>query len=621
MIVVKRINIGRQRGMAFNELLDITRKEKSITLRQLSYGLCSEAEMSFILSGARLPSYQLRNRFMSRIDINPEGFEDFIDKAEYDIWLKINTLLFYLRNNNLSEAEKLLYRFKDLTIDVLQKQIVLDVAARILKIKGAPKEIVRDKYYEAICLSMGKIDLKQLPKYLLSPYEYILIFEYLHIKALDSSNDLKDRIIDTFFKMIDYVISLEICDLSKVKILPRAVCLLYGVLSNQNTPRCELYNKIKVFTDYSISLLKRTNRLYSLIELVQVRQELKCSSKEDNELSLSLKEYYYEYNIPASDLFDTYMYEETMVYNISDVIKSRRILFGKTQKDISEGVCSLKTICRIEQNETNPQPSTLKLLLQKLNIFSDYRRSEIITKEVDVIRLYDSYKLAKNCKDVELAKSLLISLNDRIDRNIPSNCQILNKLFLDAEYDNNISGIDYRKKLEELLKITLDVNYMQSGLKGDLPYLTIAEKKILFSIIRFEHENGIKDSGYQFFLKGICSKTENHLIHAFGIKYYELYAGLYASIMVKEHDYKRSNDTLKTIIHYNLSERRNTCLAQSLYGTMRNEAVRTQNFYDQIYNDQFLEILSFSSFTLDKRDHEVFENNFQKYRNCINWTI
>lgn len=611
----------KQHGLNFYELLDIIRKEKKVTLRQLSYGLCSEAEMSYILSGTRTPSYQMRNRFISRMGIESEEFEDFINDNDYSIWLEFNNLFLYLRDNKLTEAEHLLDILKKTSNDVIQQQILMDISARILKIKGTSARIIKEKYFKAISLSMKDINLYRINDYILSPYEYSLIFEYLCMKSIDSTNGERKSVINIFFELIDYVASLEIDVLQKAKVLPRAVCLLYEASKNQVEFNNIYVNKIQKYTEYCILLLKESNRLYSLFELVQIRKELMCESTEDIEVLQALIKFYTEYNIPVDDLFDTYMYEDSMVYNLSDVIKSRRLLLGKTQKEIAKGVCSVKTIYRIEQKETNPQPTTFKMILRNLNIFSDYRRLEIITKDIEDIRLYNSYKIAKNRKDNILAKDLLVKLNHKIDNNIPANQQVISKLFLDMDYDDKkISETVYKEKLEELLEITLDIKN-KFNLNEDLPFLTISEKKLLFSIVRSEYDNRYRDSKYSVFFMKMCSKSDNHLIHALGIKYYELYASLYASMLADLHEFEKSNAVLNTIIYHNLAERRNTCLVQSIYDKIWNEAVQTQNYYKTKYNKLFLKIISLSSFTLDKRDHIFFENAFLQYKNRINWTL
>ncbi len=40
-----------------------------------------------------------------------------------------------------------------------------------------------------------------------------------------------------------------------------------------------------------------------------------------------------------------------MVYNIGEYIKTRRCALGLTQKELANGVCTVPTLSRIEQNK------------------------------------------------------------------------------------------------------------------------------------------------------------------------------------------------------------------------------------------------------------------------------
>ena len=55
-----------------------------------------------------------------------------------------------------------------------------------------------------------------------------------------------------------------------------------------------------------------------------------------------IKKLYAEYEVPAYMQDCTYFYQQKWIFSMKDVLRTRREMFGLTQEQLCEGICSVK---------------------------------------------------------------------------------------------------------------------------------------------------------------------------------------------------------------------------------------------------------------------------------------
>lgn len=205
---------------------------------------------------------------------------------------------------------------------------------------------------------------------------------------------------------------------------------------------------------------------------------------------------------------------------IGSIIKELRVKKGLTQRELAEGVCTVKQISRIEKNASSPSVYILSEVSNKLgNDLLDYipysyeEKGYEIKNDIDkVMDYHDSYKYdealeyltssetLKNCES-EYAKTMIdwilgsLSRYTNLDLKTDINYYIdilrrtkdFNKL--EELFEYNLRPLDY-KVLNSLI-----VEYLQNN------EFDIAEKLLILAIENYERNYSKKlDTGYVKFL-------------------------------------------------------------------------------------------------------------------------
>lgn len=106
-----------------------------------------------------------------------------------------------------------------------------------------------------------------------------------------------------------------------------------------------------------------------------------------------------------------------MVYNIGEYIKTRRCALGLTQKELANGVCTVLTLSRIEQNKENPRDYVLKLLLQRLGLSG----SEMLFATIGSELIYNQLRF-------DIRQAYIFGDNKRAEKILGDNAELISKL-------------------------------------------------------------------------------------------------------------------------------------------------------------------------------------------------
>lgn len=411
----------------FAKLLKNIRTEEKVSLDQLAMGLMSASQLVKIENGERPINKNIRDRLLERLGIAKELYENLLDLCDFEEWDYKKKILSAIQNKKIEDAYRLLKEYKAhlRENDRINHQFILAMWGEVLKQEGASKEKIAECYRKAVILTIPDAEKVWSEKRPLSVLEMNLLLE----------------------------------------------------TQTENLKICEK----------AIDKLRDAGRTYYLIELLEIEIQILETMPEDavaeylekngtdrinaKELMSVIKKLYAEYEVPAYMQDCTYFYQQKWIFSMKDVLRTRREMFGLTQEQLCEGICSVKSLRRAEKGQTDMQRETLKKLLNRLGLSGQMQWSRLITSDREVIRMAEELADYINDRKFSVASKQLESLKSRIDLDIPQNKQyFLEKQALLAFEQGKVTREEFVKMEKEALECTLENLYRKENV-----YLTERE--------------------------------------------------------------------------------------------------------------------------------------------------
>lgn len=569
----------------FHVFLNAMRKLHNVTLEQVCEGLCSVSMMKRIESGERLPEKLMRDRMLARMGVLLEGYEDYLPPDEYELWCLRQDIIKSIEKKNFEKAENNLKEYKKPEHkNVVELQFYNAMYFMLLKQKDASLAEQREVIERAIKYTIADIDEAFHAGVLLSNQEIYLLIEYIWVS--ENENTVEKNRYDYFeyYKvLLNYIEQSQMNVYERVKIYPKGV--YYA---------CQMVLlKIKTFEtlqwaleicDRALDLLGTTEKLYYFVELLEVREKLireiqfyyrkagkrreaenlLQTQKEMKEVEVLLKELYKEYQISPYVENDCFLYRETGSYSIGDVIKRRRQMFGMTKEQLCEGICSEKTLTRIESKKVKAQIAIVRELFGRLGLCEEYTCARVITSDYYTLELADKLSYYENGSQLKEWKECLSELKVRLCMDIAQNQQFVlaSEYLLELESQNSSMDVFVNKMLA-LIELTISLEYaMRPGEK----YLTKEEEIQLYNIgTRVEGENP-----YMAIIEEICVQYEQNDTVSTNMRRYELLASGLCSYHGNIGEYEISNERSRRLIKEELLHYRMSLMAYSMYNNLWN---------------------------------------------------
>ena len=396
----------------FAKLLKNIRTEEKVSLDQLAMGLMSASQLVKIENGERPINKNIRDRLLERLGIAKELYENLLDLCDFEEWDYKKKILSAIQNKKIEDAYRLLKEYKAhlRENDRINHQFILAMWGEVLKQEGASKEKIAECYRKAVILTIPDAEKVWWEKRPLSVLEMNLLLE----------------------------------------------------TQTENLKICEK----------AIDKLRDAGRTYYLVELLEIEIQILETMPEDavtehleknetdrintKELMSVIKNLYAEYEVPAYMQDCTYFYQQKWIFSMKDVLRTRREMFGLTQEQLCEGICSVKSLRRAEKGQTDMQRETLKKLLNRLGLSGQMQWSRLITSDREVIRMAEELADYINDRKFSVASKQLESLKSRIDLDIPQNKQyFLEKQALLEFEQGKVTREEFVKMEKEALECTL----------------------------------------------------------------------------------------------------------------------------------------------------------------------
>lgn len=452
----------------FAKLLKNIRTEEKVSLDQLAMGLMSASQLVKIENGERPINKNIRDRLLERLGIAKELYENLLDLCDFEEWDYKKKILSAIQNKKIEDAYRLLKEYKAhlRENDRINHQFILAMWGEVLKQEGASKEKIAECYRKAVILTIPDAEKVWWEKRPLSVWEMNLLLETL-VYGNETDDLYKYRL------LMDYVDMGYYDEIMKAKIYPKIV---YYYLKKQILFK-EYWNvetqteNLKI-CEKAIDKLRDAGRTYYLVELLEIEIQILETMPEDavtehlekngtdrinaKELMSMIKNLYAEYEVPAYMQDCTYFYQQKWIFSMKDVLRTRREMFGLTQEQLCEGICSVKSLRRAEKGQTDMQRETLKKLLNRLGLSGQMQWSRLITSDREVIRMAEELADYINDRKFSVASKQLESLKSRIDLDIPQNKQyFLEKQALLEFEQGKVTREEFVKMEKEALECTL----------------------------------------------------------------------------------------------------------------------------------------------------------------------
>ena len=615
----------------FHKFLNAMRQLHEVTLEQACEGLCSISMMKRIECGDRLPEKQMRDRILARMGVPIEGYEDYLSTEEYEQWELRQKLINNIENKQVAEAEKNLeaYRVYE-NQNSVEAQYCDAMEFMILQLKNASKEKQREVITHAVGLTMPEFGKGLSEKKLLSEQELNLLTEYVWLHEYGGNpEDEFDWRCKQYKELLNYIEHSRLDNFCRAKVYPKVAYYLCELILYKAKTEENLEMGINACNE-AIELLRDSRKLYYFIELVEVLEKLvkeygfclrkrnkrdalevlQNSLEEKKEWQNVIMELYMEYKVsPYMENF-CHLYWEMESYCIGDVIRIRRQMFGMTKEQLCEGICSVKTLTRIEHKKVKTQMPIVRALFERLGLCAEYIRARVISSDYEVLKLAERCtQYQNNYKTAEWEKCLK-ELEKVLYIDIPQNKQFIMESYHLLNFrQKQITKEEFVKRMIETIEYTIP---LESIISKEKKFLSRDESTIIYNIgMRIDDH----DNAYVTTVRELCKQYEEYIGMYSHIRRYEFLMSGIISYLGNKREYEDSNNLSNRLLKKCLICRRSHVLPNTLYNNLWNNQQRLLcNREDAIYQQVLKRCIILSRINKNENlanffEHKLLGNN------------
>ncbi len=605
---------------SFGEVLKELRIERGIEPEVLAEGLYVSNMLELIEDGKRTPDRLMRDRLFDRVGVSVDDYEVMLGCIEYDKWLERQRIVESFLHDDEPLAERLVEEYADNNDmdNKLDKQFYLFMRAQLMHMRGGEECELARIYDEAVKLTVPQVDIRPIKDMALASQEINFILEYSYYNR-------SDDFIPICEELLEYIENGNYDVHNKSKIYPKLVYYMYrrfrqDMDNGKKATKSMLIKYLKLCNN-AIEILRDSERLYYVIELLEARiniitellDKYSCSEKKKAEYIELVKEsqawhevYYDLYSGGKVSVYmdtDVHLYVEGEAHCINDVIRIRRKMLGWSVEKLAEGVCSVRTIRRIEGKKSSPQREEVSELFEKMGLPYELHRTDLITMSYEAKRLkekLDSYALKKEYKK---AKECIEQIEALIDMSIPLNQQTVLSIKLANEKGNKlITGEEYEKGVKQALECTISYDNVISDKEK---YFTNAELECIHNIAMVRAN--WKDNELMYIQKEMMELLEKKApIHSY-IIIYEFIMRTIASYLGNIGEYEESDILSQHVLELCLMCRRTRIVKACIYNNVWNNKMRNNRTkYNSAEKETIDKAILISRFCKDEYYEKVY---------------
>lgn len=497
---MRELESKKRFGVTIREL----RRKRGFSQERVSAGLCTAQELSYFEKGEREVPKLLQDALQERLGLGTEDYEHYLDYSEYEHWEARQRILHCITWEETDRAEALLeqYRISHAGCsggcrnvkERLERQFYLSMLAQIWSCKGAERKEIHILLEEAVQLTVPALWKEPVGEMTLSIKELNLILEAEHYREGGGEEE-------HYREILTCIDSSGLDGIGMAKIYPKAVYFLCRQRMEKTGEKqwggnAEAANLL-VYCNRAVEILRDVSRMYYLWELLDMREKLleqrvrellekgegrKAGAlepirAENRDWKEVLESVYAEFRIPKEMFEYCYLYVEKGVSCVSDVIRIRRKMLGMSVAKLSDGICTARTLRRIENRQSTSQMAIVTELFGRLGLSPELTRTELVTEKPEARQLMEKLRKCINDHRTEEAMQLYALIKELVPAEIRINQQsLLLKAANVKKINGELSGKEYYEEVRAILEITMPYEvFLKEGEK----YLTYEEQSCI----------------------------------------------------------------------------------------------------------------------------------------------
>lgn len=576
-----------------NQIIDIGNfiknisEEKEINVKRLCYGICSESYFSEFTGGKKSANQLIVDLFLQRLGLSEGEFENYLSYKEYKRFVRRYKIIDFIEKKEIQKAEIEIEKYKKTVAgkDKLHKRFLLLMEARIMQLRNEDYEKIYLIMKEAVEITVPTFEKELINELILSYNELFFMLNCVSFRE-KAYNDNQSQIF--YEELMRYVEKNELDHIIKAKLYTKIVCLAAKKqLLNKE------YNIVLQNCNNAINYLQKSSKLYfiadvmknkslALMGIIDSYEDKEMIAEKDTRSLNTFKnmllenekqreficELFEKYNL-SPEPFEWYPHNNSReLYSIGEVIIRRRKMFNISQQALSENVCDVVTVSRIETGVSAPHPRITKKLLKKLGMFGEQQMYVFECSSYEAYKLNVEMSRLLILNEYKKAYEVLETFKGKINMS-----SILNQQYLghkETSILNNLKIISDEETIcryTKALELTIPIWSIFSDSKK---YFTKTEIMLIYNIGSIykrcnDYENALKWFGiFENYYDNFDYDISNYIIT------YELVMLGYGSLLgdMKKHD--KSNEIIEKNIYESLKCRRGGFIGRLIYSSAWN---------------------------------------------------
>lgn len=562
-------------------------EEKEVSVKRLCYGICSESYFSEFTRSKKSANKLTVDLFLQRLGLSEGEFENYLSAKEYKRFIARYKIIDYIEKEEIQKAENEIEKYKK-TVDVkdkLHKRFVLLMKARIMQLRNEDYEKIYLVMKEAVEITVPAFEKGSIDELILGYDELFFMLDCISFRE-KAYNDNQSQ---TFYeKLIRYIEKNELDYIIKAKLYPKTVCLAAKKqLLNKE------YNIVLQNCNNAMNYLQKSSKLYFIADVMKNKSLALMGiidSYEDKEMMLEkdtrslntfknmllenedqrifICELFERYNL-SIEPFEWYHHNHNReLYSIGEIIGRRRKMFNISQQVLSENICDVVTMSRIETGTSAPHPRITKKLFKKLGMFGELQMYVFECNSYEAYRMNREMSHLLILNEYKKAYDILEKLKEKMNMS-----SILNQQYFghkETAILNNLKIISDEEAIFRYIKVLELTIPIWSIFTDARKYFTKIEIMLIYSIGSIykkcnDYENAVQWFGiFDNYYDNFDYDISNYIIT------YELVMLGYGSLLgdMKKHD--KSNEIIEKNIYESLKCRRGGFIGRLIYSSAWN---------------------------------------------------
>ena len=290
----------------------------------------------------------------------------------------------------------------------------------------------------------------------------------------------------------------------------------------------------------------------------------------------TLEEMYRDCGVSPAMKNSCYLYLQKDVFCLNEMIYKRRNMLGMTRKALCEGICSEKTIIRVETTTGKMQMAITRQVLQRLGLSAEKQRVDVVADNPEALKLVKDIAVYGYNREYKKEQEALEKLEKMIPV-LPVNRQYLKrKNVLLMRNRGEIASDQVLEGLVEALEYTMPLKFIENAKKL---CLTKGECTCLMNLARLHGRDALNK--YHRILWQLCKQYEESDGIAQNLSMYEFIMAHIASVLGNSGNYEESNAISRIILRENALARRFGNIADGIYNMAYNYKAQYPSDYDE----------------------------------------